>query len=703
MLAIVLALTMCFGIAPTALADETIFNGYVLAEIVPPKYDHIFSRDDDLVVATVQIGDKYGLIDAKGKEIVPCKYDEIRSFCDGLARVKLNDKYGFIDRFGEEVIPCKYVDAEDFSDGLACVWNNNRRTVIDTTGKDIIPAKYDTMGVCKEGMVAVWNSSGKWGFVDYTGKESVPCRYDEIEGSFFDGFAAVCMNGKWGFVDKTGWQVVPCQYDSVESFCNGLSYFSMRNGQIPTGRAKGLLNKNGEEITPCKYDMIHILSNGCAAVETTEGKYGLVDATGTEVISCLYDRIYDIGEGFVAVGKENTDYHGFYLDYHSDYQDMADSGIHAYKWAVFNMNGKEITPFKYDNVGIFREGLAAVFIGDSTTMADKEGQWGFINRTGEEVISCKYDYISLNMERASYGGLVRGIGAFYDGLALVGLDDKKGFIDATGAEITMGKYDGFSLPAECEGPWFSNGLELFWIGERRFSIDNAKRGFINRTGQEVVPCKYDSVDEFSQKDGMWAIFLENAGWGIIDATGTEIVPPMYDFAFPLAKGLVAIRENDKYGLLAVKSVATPSTVTYTANPTNDALTVDGIAQVPTAYKIGGANYFQLRDVAMLLNGTPAQFSVDYDEALKAVKITTGKPYSPLGWELAGAAAGSAEAIEGNNDIYINGVKSDFNVYKIGGNNFFQIRALGKALGFNVGWSKAAGMYIESNKPYSDAD
>ena len=38
----------------------------------------------------------------------------------------------------------------------------------------------------------------------------------------------------------------------------------------------------------------------------------------------------------------------------------------------------------------------------------------------------------------------------------------------------------------------------------------------------------------------------------------------------------------------------------TASPTNDSLTCDGAAQNPTVYKIGGSNYFKIRDVAALL-------------------------------------------------------------------------------------------------------
>ena len=66
---------------------------------------------------------------------------------------------------------------------------------------------------------------------------------------------------------------------------------------------------------------------------------------------------------------------------------------------------------------------------------------------------------------------------------------------------------------------------------------------------------------------------------------------------------------------------------------NQALKVDGRSVSCEAYNIDDENYFKLRDMAMLLNGTAAQFSVGYDEAARAVKIVTGEAYVPVGGEL----------------------------------------------------------------------
>ena len=139
-----------------------------------------------------------------------------------------------------------------------------------------------------------------------------------------------------------------------------------------------------------------------------------------------------------------------------------------------------------------------------------------------------------------------------------------------------------------------------------------------------------------------------------------------------------------------------------ASPTNDKLTVNGAAADPTVYKIDGSNYFKIRDVAALLNGTEKQFAVGYDGEKNSVTATTGQGYAKQSGDLAGAATGGDKTAAPSNDtVYVDGQKIDAEVYKIDGGNYFKLRDLGKALNFYVGWSEAQGVYIETDKPYSE--
>ncbi len=42
--------------------------------------------------------DKHGFIDKDGNEIIPCIYDSVEEFSNGLALVKLNGKSGYINK-----------------------------------------------------------------------------------------------------------------------------------------------------------------------------------------------------------------------------------------------------------------------------------------------------------------------------------------------------------------------------------------------------------------------------------------------------------------------------------------------------------------------------------------------------------------------------------------------------------------------------
>ncbi len=141
-----------------------------------------------------------------------------------------------------------------------------------------------------------------------------------------------------------------------------------------------------------------------------------------------------------------------------------------------------------------------------------------------------------------------------------------------------------------------------------------------------------------------------------------------------------------------------STKSLTAVPTSNPLLLDGVRQDLSVYVIGGNNYFKLRDVAMLLNGSAKQFSVDYDDATKSVTLATGKPYVPDGSERKPSSQEDRiEALESWNTVYLNGVPKEFTAYVINGNNYFKLRDLGEALDFYVEYDAASKSVLISGK------
>ena len=117
----------------------------------------------------------------------------------------------------------------------------------------------------------------------------------------------------------------------------------------------------------------------------------------------------------------------------------------------------------------------------------------------------------------------------------------------------------------------------------------------------------------------------------------------------------------------------------------------------------GTNYVKLRDMAHVLNGTAAQFSVGYS-AEAGITVTSGQAYQDNGSEMNTPFSGDRAYTGGGQSVQINGKAVEMTAINLlddqgGGYNYFKLRDLGAALGFNVGWSADRGVYVETDKPY----
>ena len=133
-------------------------------------------------------------------------------------------------------------------------------------------------------------------------------------------------------------------------------------------------------------------------------------------------------------------------------------------------------------------------------------------------------------------------------------------------------------------------------------------------------------------------------------------------------------------------------------PSNQALSVNGEAVTGAqVYNINGSNYFKLRDVAAMLSGTGSQFALEYDAAARQIVLTTGEAYTPDGSELTAGEDQSATAVRSSQSLTIDGEAASLQAFNIGGNNYFMLRDLGEALGFEVDYDAATRTMIINSK------
>ena len=123
-------------------------------------------------------------------------------------------------------------------------------------------------------------------------------------------------------------------------------------------------------------------------------------------------------------------------------------------------------------------------------------------------------------------------------------------------------------------------------------------------------------------------------------------------------------------------------------PSTHNVRVNGELVSPQAYNIDGYNYFKLRDVAYLLNGTTSSFNVTWDSAQDAVNLISGESYTSVGGEMTVAAATTLRVQESTAKVLLDGNGIVIKGYNINGNNYYKIADVSSAIGFTAAYESA---------------
>jgi hypothetical protein len=198
------------------------------------------------------------------------------------------------------------------------------------------------------------------------------------------------------------------------------------------------------------------------------------------------------------------------------------------------------------------------------------------------------------------------------------------------------------------------------------------------------------------------IYTDTGTW-TADSSGTITAKTTNGESVTLTGGgsnVLTLWDTPLYYDATYSAVTAPQSTGQTVNPTASTVYVNGAAKAFEAYNIGGNNFFKLRDLAMVLSGSPKQFAVGYDNATAAISLTSGKPYTAVGGELVAGDGKSKTATPTASKIYLNGTELKLTVYNIGGNNFFKLRDLMKAIDVFVGYDSAtSNITVDTSKSY----
>ena len=121
------------------------------------------------------------------------------------------------------------------------------------------------------------------------------------------------------------------------------------------------------------------------------------------------------------------------------------------------------------------------------------------------------------------------------------------------------------------------------------------------------------------------------------------------------------------------------------------------------YLINANNYYKLRDLAALLNGTDKQFNIVFDDVKKQIALELGKPYEKLDTDLQEMKHDKTKAKMVTNTILVDGKEVELKAALIDRNNYVKLRDLGAVVGFNVAYNKETQAIIVDTKSEAKAE
>lgn len=164
-----------------------------------------------------------GYINTQGEWILDEQYDFIGDETErGLycVRDRESGKCGYVDASGRFVIPCIYDEAFPFygkpgdKNHTAIVFSGKAGTIIDDQGNKVLGEEYELAGSgYGYGLFAVrQKESGLYGYANRRGDIKIPCEYDEVLGfDMMNGIVSVRSGGEEFHVDMNNQRAEPVE------------------------------------------------------------------------------------------------------------------------------------------------------------------------------------------------------------------------------------------------------------------------------------------------------------------------------------------------------------------------------------------------------------------------------------------------------------------------------------------------------------
>ncbi|MCG8310076.1 MAG: WG repeat-containing protein, partial [Cytophagales bacterium] len=552
--------------------------------VTEPIYTSLTRFNDNWIVASKKLPYNsnivYGVIDAKGNAEIAFQYHSLEVNNNQLiASINKEDHYlyGILDDRGKSLLPINYDRIVAITETLYKVTKQNTVAVFNAEGENLTGLNLDSVCLMENENIQIFRN-GKTGLVANRGSWVISPTYKSI--AVKDGKVEAQKFREWIAFDNGNKPLSTYSYDRIIPLGKKLY-------KVSVGEAEALIHQNDSLLTP--FSNFKILDQYGEWISVKkEGKSGVLHFDGDVFLAPAYDSIKFENNVFIVKykkdgkrgwsiinpsGKVITD------QVYDEIDRLGDSYFKARRgnyWGVVNGLGKEIIFCKYDSIVQYTQGkLLVKFLGEDGIL-NLDGNWEILPQKKDIEIVDPMRYLI----RSPFGSYVayypdtKDFTAEYflyrhgDRYLEKTLDMKFGLLDEEGKRVIKPEFDEiFSLQedsiyyakSEKGHSFITKSGEIMNANDDRFEeiremserfigvkIDG-RWGFVDIHGKLRIANQYENIGPYNE--GLAPIKILGR-WGYIDKREDIIVQPAYDTVYSFRGGLCEVVKKGKFGLIS---------------------------------------------------------------------------------------------------------------------------------------------------------
>lgn len=414
---------------------------------------------------------KWGVINSKGKEIIPVNNNEMVIIPDNTKDI---------------FIVVENVNYEDGSYTTKVLNKENKEILSDYNHVEAIQNSLNSK-IWYENDTLTYMQDGKYGLIDFSGKKLLDAEYDKIYAlPGIEKSIIIEKDGKVGLV-TIGKILLEPEYKEIKS----LNKDNSSLGYIveDTNNKYGVIDGTKKQILDCKYDDIEQVSGNNLYVVKEDGKYKVIDGNGDTKFDSNYDEILAINGDNIIVKKDG-------------------------KCGVVDSNGEEKIPTEYDTLTLAFE---------KNYIASESGKYGIVNLSNEKLVEFNYsnmyyrseaNFVEAEKENYKTDIINNNYDVVLEDVIISDVNTEKGYIRVR--KDDQYKYYNFKFEEK-------NSQDILTANTLFLVKQNGKYGYQNKNGSLVVDCIYDDARE--QNEFGYCAVKKDGFWGALKSDGTIVVKP----------------------------------------------------------------------------------------------------------------------------------------------------------------------------------